>query len=102
MTLVDDHEIKEIGGKLFVDVLLLICAGDCLIQTKVDFKGFIHGAVSHLRHGFAEGLEVVSFCLVGEDIAIYQEKNSLLGSGFPKTPDDLKSGVGLARASRHH
>jgi hypothetical protein len=52
-------------------------------------------------HDLTEGREVLLHCLIYEDIAIGEEKNSLFGFGFPQTPNDLKRGIGLARAGSH-
>jgi hypothetical protein len=83
VTLVDNHEVEEIRGELLVDVLLLLGAGDSLIEAEVDLESLVHRAVGDLGHRLAEGLEVVGLGLVGEDIAVDEEQDALLGTGLP-------------------
>ena len=59
------------------------------------------GAGAELRHGRAEGPEVVHHGLVDQDVAVGKEKDALLAAGLPQAPDDLKGGVGLAGAGGH-
>ena len=59
-------------------------------------------AGAELGHRRAERPEVVDHRLVDEDVAVGEEQNPLLPSGLPEPPDDLKRGVGLAGAGRHH
>jgi hypothetical protein len=101
VTLVDDDQIEEVRGELLVDVLFLLGAGDGLIEAQVDLEGLVHRAVGDLGHRLAERLEVVGLGLVGEDVAIDEEQDALLGPGLPQPPDDLKGGVGLAGAGGH-
>src|SRR3546814_4205495 len=54
-----------------------------------------------LSHRRAEGLENVGLGLIGEDVAVNQEEDSLLRPSLPEAPDDLESGVGLAGAGGH-
>jgi len=46
--------------------------------------------------------KVVHNRLIGQNIAVNQKENPLFYSGFPQTPNDLKSGVGFAGAGGHH
>ena len=101
VALVDDDQVEEVGRELLVDVLLFLGAGDSLVEAEVDLKRFVGGAVGDFGHRRAERLEVVGLGLVGEDVAVDEEEDALLGSGLPKPPDDLKGGVGLARAGGH-
>ena len=81
--------------------LLFLGAGDRLVERKVDFVGLVDRAVGDLGHRLAERLEVVGLGLVGEDVAIDQEEDALLGARLPQPPDDLERGVGLAGAGGH-
>ena len=97
-----DDQIEEVGGELFVDVLFFLGPGDRLVQAEVDFVRLVDRAVGDLGHRLTERLEVVGLGLVGEDIAIDEEEDAFLGTGFPETPDDLKGSVGFAGASGHN
>lgn len=101
MTLVDDHQVKEIRRELFVDVLIFSRTGDGLIEAQVDLVGFVDRSVGDFGHRLAEGFEIVGLGLIGEDVAIDQEQDPFFGAGFPKSPDDLERRVGLARARCH-
>ena len=56
---------------------------------------------AELRHGGAEGAEVVHHRLIDEDIAVGEEEDAFLAAGLPQAPDDLEGGVGLAGAGGH-
>ena len=123
VALVDDDEVEEAGRELAEELLALLRAGDRLIEAEVDLVGgvdaallverrgeFDFGAVlaldglragAELRHGGAEGPEVVDHGLVDEDVAVGEEEDALLASGLPQPPDDLEGGVGLAGAGGH-
>ena len=102
VALVDDDQVEEVRRELLVDVLLFLGAGDGLIEREVDLEGLVDGAVGDLGHRLTERLEVVGLGLVGEDVAVDEEEDALLGAGLPQPPDDLKGGVGLAGAGGHH
>ena len=101
VTLVHDDEIEEIRRELLVDVLVLLGAGDGLVEAEIDLECLVHLAMGDLRHRRPEGLEIVGLGLVGEDVAIHEEEDAFLRTGLPKPPDDLEGGVGLAGASGH-
>ncbi len=101
MALVDDDQVEEVGRELLVDVLLFLGAGDGLIEGEVDLEGLVDRAVRDLGHRLTERLEVVGLGLVGEDVAVDEEEDALLGARLPQPPDDLKGGVGLAGAGGH-
>ncbi len=84
-----------------VDVLVLLGAGDGLVEAQVDLECLVHLAMGDLRHRRPEGLEIVGLGLVGEDVAIHEEEDAFLRPGLPKPPDDLEGGGGLAGASGH-
>ena len=102
VTLVHDDQVEEVRGELFVDVLLLLRSRDGLIKRQVDFECFIDRAMGDLGHRLTERLEVVGLGLVGEDVAVDEEEDALLGARLPKPPNDLEGGVGLAGAGGHH
>ena len=80
-------------------MLLVHGRGRCDFGAVVAFDGLRAGA--ELRHGRAEGAEVVHHRLVDQDIAVGEEEDALLAPGLPQTPDDLEGGVGLAGAGGH-
>ncbi len=102
MALVHDDQVEEVRRELLVDVLLFLGAGDGLVERKVDLKRLVGGAVGDLGHRLAERLEVVGLGLIGEDVAVDEKQDALLGARLPQPPDDLEGGVGLARAGGHH
>ena len=59
------------------------------------------GARAELGHCRAEGAEIVDHRLIDKDVAVGKEEDALLAPGFPQSPDDLKSRVGLAGAGGH-
>ena len=123
MALVDDDEVEEAGRELAEQLLALLRASNGLIETEINLvcgvdppllvegRGeFDLGAVSsldrlgagaELRHCRAERPEVVDHRLVDQDVPVGKEKDPLLAPRLPQPPDDLKSRVSLARASRH-
>ena len=101
VALVDDDQVEEVGRELLVDVLLLLGAGDGLVEAEVDLERLVDRAVGDLGHRLTERLEVVGLGLVGEDVAIDEEEDALLGARLPQPPDDLEGGVGLAGAGGH-
>ena len=102
VTLVHDDQVEEVRGELFIDVLLLLRSRDGLIERQVDFECLIDRAIGDLGHRLTERLEVVGLGLVGEDVAVDEEEDALLGARLPKPPDDLEGGVCLACAGGHH
>ena len=68
-------------------------------RAVVALDGLRTGA--ELRHRRAERAEIVDHRLVDEDVAVGKEEDALFAAGLPQPPDDLKRGVGLARAGRH-
>ncbi len=101
MTLVDDDEVEEVGRELLVDVLIFLGSGDGLVQREIDLEGLVRRAIRNLGHGLAERFEVVRLGLVGEDVSVDEEEDSLLRARFPKPPDDLKRRVRLSGAGSH-
>ena len=101
VTLVHEDEIEEVRRKLLVDVLLLLGARDGLVEAEVNLERFVHGAVRDLGHRRAERFEIVGLRLVSQDVAIHEEEDALFRPRLPQAPDDLKRGVGLARAGGH-
>ncbi|MDT4838060.1 hypothetical protein FQZ97_718060 [compost metagenome] len=99
---VDYHQVEEVRRELLVDVLLFFGASDGLVQRQVDLVGGVDLALGDLGHRLAERLEVVVLGLVDQDVAVGQEEDALLLPRFPKPPDDLEGGVGLAGAGGHH
>jgi hypothetical protein len=73
MAFVDDDEVEEVGGELFVDVLGFFGACDGLVEGEIDFVGFIDLPLFDFGHGRAEGGKVVLFGLIDEDVAIGEE-----------------------------
>ena len=101
MALVHNDEVEEVLGELLINVVLLLGAGDGLVEAEVDLEGLVHRAVRDLRHGGAEGLEVIRLRLVGQDVPIHEEEDALLRARLPQSPDDLEGGVGLPGARGH-
>ncbi len=100
VTFVDDDEVEKVAGELPVELLAFLGAGDGLVECKVNLVGGVDapmllvyrcrelhfGAIvaldglragAELRHGGAEGAEVVHHRLVDEDIAVGKEENAL-------------------------
>ncbi len=120
---VDHNEIEEVWRELFVDVLDVLVARHRLIQRQVDlirlvdvsllvhsefdgffcsvrkFDGFAFGA--QLGHRAFEWSKVIDHRLIDQDVAISKEQDSFFRTGFPKSPDDLECGKGLAGAGGH-
>src|SRR3546814_750181 len=101
MALVDYDEIEKVRRELLVDVLVFLGAGDGLVEAEIDLESLVHRPIGDLSHRRAEGLEIVGLGLIGEDVAVNQEEDSLLRPSLPEAPDDLESGVGLAGAGGH-
>lgn len=99
---VDHDQVEEVAGELLVDVHLFFGTGDGLIERQVDFVGGIDLAFGDFGHRLAEGLEVVVFGLVDQDVAVGQKQDAFLLFRFPQPPDDLEGGVCLAGARSHH
>jgi len=76
VTFVHHDKVEEIRRKLFVDVLLFLCAANRLVERKINFKRLIRGPIGNLRHRLTEWLEVVCLRLVGKDVAV-----KILGDG---------------------
>lgn len=77
MTFVDHDQIEEVGGELFVDVLLFISATDRLIKRQVDFIRLVDFSVFDLGHRRTKRLEVVGLCLINQNVAVGKEQNPL-------------------------
>jgi hypothetical protein len=101
MAFVDDDQVEEIRRELLVDVLFFFVAGDRLIEREIDFEGLVGLPVDDLGHRLAEGLEVVGAGLVGEDVAVDEEKDAFSGLRLPQPPDDLEGGIRFSGAGRH-
>ena len=120
---IDHDQIEEAGRKLPVDFLVFLWPGDRLVESEIDFKGRINevllveglrhvdlvaivaldgpGMFRQLGHRPAEGAEIVHHGLVDQHVAVGKEQDALLASRLPQPPDDLKCGVGFARAGGH-
>ena len=98
---VDDDQVEEVGRELAEEVTLFVRAGDRLVQREIDLEALVHLAVRDLGHRPRERLEVVRLGLVDQDVAVGEEENPLLHSGFPEAPDDLEGRHRLAGARRH-
>ena len=101
MTLVDDDEVEEVAGDGFEDFVLLVGAGEGLVEAEMDLVGGVDLAVLDFGHHRTEGLEIVCERLVSEDVAIDKEEDAFGSLGFPQPPDDLEGSVGLAGAGCH-
>ncbi|MCU0684831.1 MAG: hypothetical protein MUF34_21735 [Polyangiaceae bacterium] len=102
MALVDHDEVEEVGRKLPENVEIVFGPGDGLVEGEVDFELLLGLAVADFGHHLAEGRKVVRLGLVDQDGTIGQKENALFDPGLPEPPDNLKGGVGLAGARRHH
>ena len=113
MAFVDHDQVEEAARELAVDFLIVLRPGDCLVEPEIDLVGSIDTvgtAVAldglstrrQLGHRFAEGAEVVNHCLVDQHVAVGKKQNAFPVSCLPQPPDDLKGGVGLARAGGHN
>ena len=80
MTFVNDDQVEEIRGELAVDILVFLGAGHGLVEAEINLEGLIDGAVGDFGHRLAEWLEIVRLSLIGQDIAIDQEKDALFGA----------------------
>src|SRR6185437_12807616 len=123
MALVNNDEIKEVAGELFIKLLALFRSGDGLIEREVDLKGRINAAVpangrfdcllfavvtlngfragAELGHGWPERAKIIDHSLIYEHVAVSEKEDPLFTSGFPQAPDDLKSSISLACTSGH-
>jgi hypothetical protein len=123
MAFIDHDQVEESGRKLAIELLSLLRPGDGLIEPEIDLEGgadppllverqrqVFLGAVlpldglgvgGELRHCRAERAEIVQHRLVDQHVAVGEEQDALLAGRLPQAPDDLKRGVGLARAGRH-
>ena len=102
VTLVHDDQVEEVGRKLAIDILPILRPRDALVEGEVDFVGFVHLALDDFGHLVAEEAEVVGHGLVDQDVPIGQVEDASRPLRPPQPPDDLKRGVGLAGAGRHH
>jgi hypothetical protein len=125
VTFIDDDEIEKVAGEISVELLAFLGAGDGLVECEVNFIRGVDapmllvyrcgqlnfGAIvalnglrggRELRHGGAEGAEVIHHRLIDKDIPVSKEENALSTTCLPKTPDNLESGVGLAGAGGHN
>ena len=128
VALVHHDQVKEVGAELFVDVAFFFGARHRLVQREVNLVAFVDqfgcfvdgqvhvfnrdlalcihalhtfGIGAELGHRALEGAEVVDHGLVNQDVAVGQKQDAFFGAAFPQTPNDLKRGVGLARAGGH-
>lgn len=101
VALVDNHQVEEVRGELFVDVLLVLAAGDGLIERQVNLVGRVYCSVGDLGHGLAEGLEIIVLGLVYQNVSVGQEQNAFLLLGLPEPPDYLEGSEGFASAGSH-
>src|SRR6185437_7023758 len=63
MALVNNDEIKEVAGELFIKLLALFRSGDGLIEREVDLKGGINAAVA--ANGCGDGIACAVVTLNG-------------------------------------
>src|SRR5262249_36485558 len=84
---INDHHVEELGRDAFENLVFFIRTGDGLIQTQIDFVGWINLAVLDLGHDRAEGLEIIDQSLINEDIPISQKEDAFDLSRLQQTPD---------------
>lgn len=80
---------------------MLFRPGDGLVQRQLDFISWVNDPPGDFCHCAAKRLEIVSFCLINQDITVSQKQNALLTFCFPQTPDYLESGIGFSGVGRH-
>ena len=102
VALVDHHQVEEVRRELLVDVLLVLAAGNGLVERQVNLVGRVNRSVGDLGHGLAEGLEIIVLGLVYQNVAVGQEQDAFLLLGLPQPPDYLEGGERLAGAGGHH
>ena len=102
VTLVHDDQVEEVGRKLAIDILPFLRPRDSLVEGEVNFVGFVHLALDDFGHFVAEEAEIVGHRLVDQDVPVGQVEDAARPLRPPQPPDDLKRGVGLPGAGRHH
>ena len=123
MAFVDYDQVEKAGRKLPIELLALLRSCDRLVKPEIDLKGRVYAAIPvdgprhidlaaivaldgpgifrQLGHRPTEGAEIVHHGLVDQHVAVGEEQDALLPPRLPKPPDDLKRGVGFARARGH-
>lgn len=100
---VDDDEVKEITGKLFIVVLFfsIIVAHQLLVQSQEDVLGGVDILVVDFFHGIHERIEILPHGLVDEDVPVCQVQDFFKGMGMPEAVNDLEGTEGLSRTRSH-
>ena len=74
MTLVNDNEVEEISGKLFVIIVSFFTVASARLELLIQPKEYLFGGIDILiinfLHGFRERLEVLPHCLVNQNVAV--------------------------------
>lgn len=93
--------IKKAEAKLAVSVFVFIIVGQALIQSQINFVGGVYFFVFDDGHFVFKMAKIASAGLVNQGVSIGQKEDALFHATFPQAMDDLKSGVGFARAGGH-
>ena len=106
MALIHHNQVEEIFSITLVWLLLtwlhlLFILHPLPIKTHVNLKTTFGILALHLRHHFAERLEVLTHGLVDENITVSEIKDAFHASRCMQTMDDLESRIGLSRTRSH-
>ena len=96
VALVDDDEVEEVGGELFVGVFVrVLVVGEALVEREIYIIGGVDLLVLNDGHCVLEVAEVAADGLVDERGAIGEEEDAFLDAAFPEAIDDLEGSVGF-------
>ena len=109
VTLIDDHEVEEVGRVLAVEPGPSLVTGDRLVDGEVHLAALHHDATLDLVARVAERRELLILGVVDQDVAVGEVEDArlapLLALGVParrpEPPTDLEGDVGLAGAGGH-
>ena len=81
---------------------LLVFARQTLIKGKVYFMCRINILFCYPRHLILKRSKIVGKSLRYQSRSVGKEKNAFFKTGFPKTPNNLKSSISFSRACCHN
>ena len=105
MTLIHDNEVKEIRGKQFAEMLLIIVTNQLLIQREIHLMGsdgtlIILGNIDFMNNLFQRS-EVLLNRLIHKNIAVSKVKNLTFQTALQHTVNNLESSIGFASTGSH-
>ena len=106
MTLIHNHEVKEVRRKKISEVFLIIVTHQLLIQREIDLmRGngtfIVFRGVDLMNHLF-QRCKILLNGLIHKDITVSQIENLFLHIALKQTINDLECGISLARTGSHN